>query len=587
MPKIKILPEFVSNQIAAGEVVERPATVIKELVENSLDACATKIIVRFSAGGKNLISVEDNGVGMARADAELAIVRHATSKIASVEDIQSVNTFGFRGEAIPSIASVSRFLLRTNEIGQDIGTEILIHCGKVQHIRDCGLAQGTYIEVSGLLHNLPARRQFLKSDETESIHIVRVMRAFALAERAVKFELYKDGKLLFCSPEMDSWSGRISKLYGDFYSDCLFDFRDNRDGMTIEGALLIPSCTNVNRNEIVCFVNKRQVLSSIINRAIRDAYMGFLPNWQGLVAFIWLDFPKNTLDVNVHPQKREVRFKNEYMIKTFVEKTIYGAIDSFLSSKSVVNEAKFYGNNFTNYTPGEIKETSIKFNWNRDRNGLQLPFRQPNIKGIIESNEEQKISNIDSELSFVGTVFGQFAIFESINGLWAMNIKAASRRVFFEQFLHEQINNEPQCLLLPRVIQIPTIECEILDKAMDLFLQYGIGIERFGKDLCRIDAVPQWLDETLVEKLLLDVISGVVSEKSLPLSLNSKWFAKLACPCINIKIYDGVEKLMELAKLLLSSDNYIIDPDGNITLIEISLNELRNKFGLHDPIISL
>ncbi|MDR0351333.1 MAG: DNA mismatch repair endonuclease MutL [Puniceicoccales bacterium] len=587
MSKIKILPEYISNQIAAGEVVERPAAVIKELVENSLDANATKIVVRFSAGGKNLIAIEDNGIGMSRVDAELSMLRHATSKIISVEDIQTIDTFGFRGEAIPAIASVSKFLMRTNDGNSEAGTEIFVHAGKIQHVKECGLTSGTFIEVTGLLHSLPARRQFLKSDETETAHIIRVMRAFMLAERKVKFELYRDGKLLFCSPVCDGWSHRASKLYGEFYAEWLFDFADCSGNISVEGALLNPSCINANKTEIVCFVNKRQVLSQTVNRAVRDAYAGFIPHWQGQVAFISLNFPKNTIDVNVHPQKREVRFKNERAVKDLIEKAIYKAIDSFLLSKSVVDISGFQSKKSIASNLEVIPGPRAKFMWDRTGNVFQLPPRQTHIRELEPLNVEQVVINRDLELIFIGTVFGQFAIFESTDGLWTLNLKAASRRVFFEKFVHRQINDEPQCLLLPRVVQMPTTDDEIIHGAMDLFSRYGIVIEKFGKDLCRIDAIPPWLDEMMAEKLLLDVISEVNSGKIAIEVMDREWFAKLASSCINIKNYDEMENVMELVKSLLSSNNHITDPWGNVTLVEISLNELKNKFGLSKPIISL
>ncbi|MDR1458267.1 MAG: DNA mismatch repair endonuclease MutL [Puniceicoccales bacterium] len=587
MSKIKILPEFVSNQIAAGEVVERPAAVVKELVENSLDAGATKITVRFSAGGKNLIAVEDNGIGMSRVDAELSIIRHATSKITSVEDIQIVDTFGFRGEAMPAIASVSRFLMRTNDQSGEAGTEILVHSGKVQYVRECGLVAGTLVEITGLLHNLPARRQFLKSDETETMHIIRVMRAFALAEREVKFELFKDDKLLFCSPTGDSWSHRVSKLYGEFYGEWLFDFNHHSGNISLDGALLNPSCINVNKSEIICFVNKRQVLSQTLNRAIRDAYAGFLPNWQSQVAFISLNFPKNTIDVNVHPQKREIRFKNEQMVRDLVRKAIYKAIDSFLLSKSVVSPGILRSEKSTDSNLAIVPVARTKFGWNRPRDVFQLPLRQTHIAGLDNLNTGQLASSEDLKLVFIGTVFGQFAIFESMDGLWALNIKAAARRVFFEQFIHKQVNDEPQRLLLPKIISLPSVADKILCKAMDLFLQYGVIMEKFGKNLCRIDAVPSWLDEMMAEKLLLDVLAGLGDENAVSMAMDGEWFAKLASTCVNMKNYDEMKNIMKLIKSLLSSNNYIIDPLGNITLVEISLNELKNKFGLIKSTISL
>jgi len=214
MPKIRILPDRVANQIAAGEVIERPAAVVKELVENALDAGATRVEVEFRHGGRSLLRVEDNGGGLSRDDALLALERHATSKIAEADDLNRLATYGFRGEALPSIASVSRFTLQTRETGADAGTEVLVNGGKLLHVRDCGRPVGTRIEVAQLFHPVPARRKFLKSDQTEAAHIVQCVRLYALACPQVAFTLLEDGRVIFRSPECATLADRVAEIFG-------------------------------------------------------------------------------------------------------------------------------------------------------------------------------------------------------------------------------------------------------------------------------------------------------------------------------------------------------------------------------------
>ncbi|HEY9154384.1 MAG TPA: DNA mismatch repair endonuclease MutL, partial [Opitutaceae bacterium] len=326
MPSIRVLSDRVANQIAAGEVIERPAAVIKELVENSLDARATRVEVEFSHGGRSYMRVEDNGVGMSGDDAQLAIQRHATSKIAEADDLNHLATFGFRGEALPSIASVSRFLLQTKTADANAGTEVLINGGKLVHVRECGKPTGTRIEVAQLFNSVPARRKFLKTDQTEAAHIIQCVRLYALAFPEVAFVLIEDGRIIFQSPKNTTFAERVSGIFGKQISEGLIPLDVSEPGLRIYGLIGMPGQGRASRHEMISFINQRPVDSRTLNYALIESYHESLPKGRYPVAFVFLEISPAEVDVNVHPAKREVRFRSEPMVRSFVIRSILGRL---------------------------------------------------------------------------------------------------------------------------------------------------------------------------------------------------------------------------------------------------------------------
>ena len=277
MPTIRILPDRVANQIAAGEVIERPAAVVKELVENSLDAGATRIEVEFRSGGRAYIRVEDNGAGMTRDDALLSLERHATSKITEAADLDRLTTFGFRGEALPSIASVSRFELQTRGAGDEAGTEILVNGGKFVHVRDCGRPVGTRLVVSHLFNSVPARRKFLKSDATESAHIIHCVRLYALACPQAAFTLIEDGRVIFRSPECATTAERVAEIFGRQIAESLLVIEAAEAGLRLRGLIGRPGVGRATRHEMITFVNQRPVDSRTLSYALIESYHEAIP----------------------------------------------------------------------------------------------------------------------------------------------------------------------------------------------------------------------------------------------------------------------------------------------------------------------
>ncbi|MDI1248977.1 MAG: DNA mismatch repair endonuclease MutL, partial [Lacunisphaera sp.] len=309
MATIRILTDRVANQIAAGEVIERPAAVVKELVENSLDAGATRIEVEFRHGGRSYIRIEDNGSGMTKDDALLSLERHATSKLVETADLDRLGTFGFRGEAVPSIASVSRFELQTRPAAAAAGTEILVNGGKLVHVRECGVAAGTRITVSHLFNSVPARRKFLKTDATESAHIIQTVRLYALACPGTAFTLVEDGRVLFQSPVCTTLTERVAEIFGRQMTAGLLPVDVTEAGCRLSGLIGPPGISRATRHEMLMFVNRRPVDSRTLNYALIESYANALPKGRYPVAVLFLDLDPAAVDVNVHPAKREVRFR--------------------------------------------------------------------------------------------------------------------------------------------------------------------------------------------------------------------------------------------------------------------------------------
>src|SRR5882757_2144332 len=331
MPNIRILSDRVANQIAAGEVIERPAAVVKELVENSLDAGATRIEVEFRHGGRSYIRAEDNGSGMTKDDALLSLERHATSKLTETADLDRLGTFGFRGEAVPSIASVSHFELQTRP-ATGPGTEVVINGGKLVHVRECGLAPGTRTTVTHLFNSVPARRKFLKSDTTESAHIIQTVRLYALACPGTAFTLVEDGRVLFQSPVCSTLGERVAEIFGRQLAADLLPVEMAETGLKLSGLIGKPGVSRATRHEMLMFVNRRPVDSRTLNYALIESYATSLAKGRYPVAVLFLDLDPAQVDVNVHPAKREVRFRSEGTVRGFVIRAVLQCLREHVAS---------------------------------------------------------------------------------------------------------------------------------------------------------------------------------------------------------------------------------------------------------------
>ncbi|MBQ6534555.1 MAG: DNA mismatch repair endonuclease MutL, partial [Opitutales bacterium] len=343
-PEIRILPDDVANRIAAGEVVERPAAVAKELIENSIDAGATRIEVEFKRGGKSFVKVSDDGCGMTRQQALTSLEPHATSKIRAPEDLFAISSYGFRGEAIPSIASVSKFRLRTRPESMAFGTEIDVYAGAVNSVRDCGMAAGTEISVENLFCSVPARRKFLKSDNVEASHIIRLCKLYALALPDISFTLVENSRVVFRSESGMDIVGRVGRIFGSDIAEKLFELPEiSSRGISVGGAILKAGESFPTGRNICVFINGRPVDCRAAASAVKEAYSPYIPKGRFAAAFLFITLPPETVDVNVHPAKREVRLKNEFEVRDF----LFDALSAALAKNASGGIADFQKNSIS------------------------------------------------------------------------------------------------------------------------------------------------------------------------------------------------------------------------------------------------
>ncbi|MDR1890878.1 MAG: DNA mismatch repair endonuclease MutL [Puniceicoccales bacterium] len=579
---IEILPEDVVNKIAAGEIVERPAAIVKELVENSLDAQAKLIDVRFSRGGKFSIVVGDDGLGMHREEALLSIKRHATSKLRNIHDLNSLATFGFRGEAIPSIASVSKFRLMTCSGSDTHGTEITMDGGKIVDIKDCVRFSGTKIIVENLFYNVPARRKFLKSDETESMNIISLIKNLALAELDVKFSLFQNGNMVFSSPNSKNFGDRINETFR--YEEKFIDFSCVEGDYAISGAICDPAFGNICKKNIVIFVNNRLVKSNVISCAICDTLGPIFPNHRGILAYIFLKVNPEMVDVNVHPMKKEVRFKNEMAVREFIKKAL---LDVFKKSDGIaVEEFIRHG------------EPQPMFQ-NLQRPQSPVLQREPPIRNSPTAMADSKIIRKEIPLveqkkldmpsiaepnghgwKFIGTAFGEIAIFEHKTGIIIFNIRLAISRVTYEKVMAQCDVASSQQLLLPIELSLSQDESERFQRFLPIFLKNGFSVYAFGQCDYKIDAIPEWLSYQDAASLAHRLIGEDTSARNTQTLNMEEIFAKCISRISTIEKYETQDNVEKLRDILLLCNNPLLCPFGNAIYFEIPLADMRRRFGM-------
>ncbi len=605
MARISILSDQVANQIAAGEVIERPASIVKELVENSLDAGATSIEVEFKKGGSSYIRIEDNGCGMSKDDALLSLERHATSKIKSADDLNQLSSMGFRGEAIPSIASVSRFTLQTREADSDSGTEILIDAGKLIHCRECGMPPGTRITVSQLFNSVPARRKFLKTVVTESAHIVHHSRLYALAHPEVSFALMDEGRSLFQTPACSSLKDRVMEIFGKAAAGRLIAVDETESNLSLKGLIGAPGHSRSSRHEMLIFVNNRPVESRTLGYALIESYYGHIPKGRYPVAFLFLELPPSQVDVNVHPAKREIRFRNEASVRGFAVRAILKALKETVKIAAAPVELELRKTTQPPSPKGqtppvegdESRYDSQKIDDNRrlvtkNRPSPEIskseshevapsPDSSPQNAQIESSRRER--SSIDRSWRFIGWAQGELALFDTESGVVLLDVRAAQKRLWYERLrsAYEEHSVESQALLLPVPIELDPVSSAVLSDNMELLDAYGVQASPFGRNFFRIESVPSWLPEGEATAYVGDLVDllrrGGLSDKSG--TANQEMMAKHA----SNRIVRGTAILSEselssLVDGLFGTSNPLADPDGRPTFIEISKSELNRRF---------
>ncbi|MBT3296814.1 MAG: DNA mismatch repair endonuclease MutL [Verrucomicrobia bacterium] len=609
---IRVLPENVVNKIAAGEVVERPASVLKELMENALDAGGTRIDIEIAAGGRKLVAISDNGSGMDRDNALLAIERHATSKIGDVDDIEHINTLGFRGEALAAIASVSRFRLTSAREGDDAATEVMISGGKIQDVREIGGPSGTRIEVRDLFFNVPARRKFLRSQQTELTHIRSAFMFQALAHPEVGMSLSVDGRVLhrLAPGGEDAIADRVRDLFGEDYLAQLRPVDFEAEGVRVQGYTGLPSFSRADRTEQYVFVNGRATSAPLLGYAIRTGYHSLLPRDRHAVLVLFITVDPEAVDVNVHPTKKEVRFRRPSEVRDGV----IGALQKALAIEAPA-PMTFDGGaapEGASIPHVAVPELQLAIN--------DLPparaFRYPRIP--IQTAEGHPVAVMDQPFGpggmvapgepavdaaaagaaaeggtpaapwswcrVLGQVGALYVVLEIEDGMVLMDPHAAHERVLYEKFMQKFTDGgiATQSLLVPDTVELSATDANLVRRHSEVLQRMGVGIADFGGDSFVIDAVPAFLASVKPAQLLAEIVrelelGGASRARG---KLNEDAIIQASCKAA-VKSRDALtlDEIEQLVIDLAGTRMPYTCPHGRPTLIYTSYHELNRKFG--------
>ena len=619
MPKISVLPENLSNKIAAGEVVERPASVVKELVENALDAGATRVIVEVEKGGQSLIQVSDNGAGMRRDDALLAIQRYATSKISTDDDLFAIRTLGFRGEALPSIAAVSRFALITRDNTSDAGTQISVDGGKIKGVSEIGAPEGTLISVKELFFNIPARRKFLKTVGTEMSHIADIVARMSLGHPEVQFRLIHNDKVVKSWPLVSQHLDRVVDVLGKDSRPDLHSIEFNGDAVSISGWISSPKVTRRTSRGLYIFVNGRFVRDRSIQHGVFQGYAQRLVKGQFPIAVVFIKVPFDQVDVNVHPTKNEVRFVSPHQVheavKSAIAQTLYETDrlnwgpQNGLQSQAPQKTSQIL-ESISTFRPAGERAVKDDFGFRpatsspRHARGLSLSKADfDELSRVAESISDFGIKNGEpkttdgrqrqqeqifdhsgfSALRVVGQLHNLYIVCESDGGLVLIDQHAAHERILFEQ-LKRRGNDRPsaaQKLLVPETLELNFREAEILGQMLSDLKNLGLDIEPFGKNTFIVKAVPALLCGRDLRPMIYEIVektAAVGYSAGLEDTLDQCRMVMACHGAIRANQQLSDTQIRELLHQLDQCENPAHCPHGRPSWIRWDLNTLEKLF---------
>lgn len=584
--KVKVLDAHLVNKIAAGEVIERPASVAKELIENALDAGAQKIELSVEGGGTQRLSVADNGEGMSQEDLLLAVQRHTTSKISSEDDLFRIKTLGFRGEALASIVEVSKTVIMTKSDESPEGVRVEIEGGHVKRVLAAGRARGTTVDVRELFFNVPARRKFLKSEKTELFHILRTVKRFALAYPSVHFRVEHNTKTILEAPPHTDLRQTIAQLYSSEVAQAVLDVHGEIPGLKVSGLVSAPQLTRSNRTEQFLFVNGRFVRDIQINYAISMAYESFLKSDQHPYIFLFIEIDPQAVDVNVHPQKAEVRFAEPIKVQALVKQAITKALTSAhavprLGSPQVPPKDLPPPPSLTGKIEA-VREPPIQKGLG-ERSSPHLDLR----KELTELRQQSGASPAPA-FRVLGQLHGTYILVQTDSGLEIIDQHVAHERILYEKFL-AQLQERTivrQRLLIPVTIEMPPDQTELLAAHVkELDERLGIGIEHFGGGTFVLREWPQLLtsDWSKAEfKDSLERMLTVLEEEAEPTleELAKRLAARVACESAVVKNKPlKPEEMTDLIRQLKQCQNPHTCPHGRPIVLAYSLEELEKRFG--------
>lgn len=597
---IKVLEKNVADKIAAGEVIERPISIVKELVENAVDAGADSIVVEIKNGGKSYIRVTDNGCGIPCEEAETAFLRHATSKIETAMDLNSIETLGFRGEALASVAAVTRTELITKTTDNKTGTRLVIHGGMVIANEQTGCPDGTTIVVTDLFYNTPARLKFMKTDSAESGLVIDFVSQMALAYKNIKFRLINNGRILFSTLGDGNRLNTILRVYSDVDARNMvpLDFREG--GLYAEGYISTPAFSKTTRSSQIYFVNGRVVSSKVIERGVSDGYKERLFEGRYPVVYLFLQVDPHTIDVNIHPNKREVRFDEEALIINFISR----AIKKSLSTKDAVVDA---GNIFKDMdrrtSPSKVyervfepfrekteeyacektdeKQVDIKQLLSTIKNPVSSPFPEPIGEPVLDIYRPQLKPFDFSELQVTGVIFDTYITAVDGHNFYLIDQHAAHERIFYERLVgeYESAVKERQPLLMPLIINLSLAVSENRFDWLDALSKMGFTIEEFGPGTFRITEIPMFMEISEAEDFINEFIENINNSTDLSNRIVIDKLIMMSCKAA-VKANDKLnsEEINALIKDLSCCVNPFSCPHGRPTFIKLTRYEIEKMF---------
>ena len=559
---IKVLDPKIVSRIAAGEVVDRPASVVKELVENSLDAGSSQISIEVRGGGVSLIRVMDNGIGIPPEEVELAFNRYATSKIGNLDDLESISSLGFRGEALPSIAAVAQVDIVTCVAGKSVGTSLSLKDGVIENKGSQGCPQGTTVTVRNLFRRVPARLKFLKSLATENSHIANVVSQYALCFPEVKFTLFIDGRTALRTPGRGHLIDSVIEVYGVEVAQNMLEIRDGEwESRTvyprITGMVGSPAVSRSGRGYLSFFINRRWVNSRLLAWAVEEAYHGLLPPGKHPIAIINISLPHQEVDVNVHPTKTEVKFQNEHLIFTTVQKAVRRALIELMPVPKIEATATTY---VSTPQPRQAVLTSSSGNFN---SSLPVAAQTPAVSL--------------PGLRILGQLLSSYIIAEGPDGLYLIDQHAAHERVLFEKIKHQRSRREieVQGLLEPVTFEVTPKQEEVLKSHYEDLAEFGFSIEPFGDRTYLVRAVPFLLynkDWVGMVRQLLDCLSGGNWAEGIAMSIACHSAVRVGQALTDDEMRELMRQLEQVALPHTC-------PHGRPTIIHLSSGQLEREFG--------
>ena len=594
MNRINVLDTNTANKIAAGEVVERPFSVVKELVENSVDSNATNIIIEVVEGGEKLIKVIDNGSGIYPEDIDKAFMPHATSKIKNIEDIFQIGTLGFRGEALASIASVSKVSMKSRTSEFDFGKDMYVSAGKVEYIKDTGTNIGTTVEVRDIFFNVPARKKFLKSQSREYTYISDIITRIALANPDIAFKLIHNDKVALSTYGTGEVLDVIRSLYGKAVSDNIIRFEDHSDVASVHGFIGNSEAARGNRNHQSIFVNRRYIKNKVIGAAVENAFKSFITVNKYPFFVLFIDIYPEFIDVNVHPTKSEVKFKDEREIYKLVFNAVHSALrKSLLDTFSIDTEERPREPEKVYEETTSLKTKKYEY---REKELVQLPLDLKPLQIAAEKNEMEgsaieekleeyiipKITPKLPDIRIIGQFNKTYIIGEYNEELYLIDQHAAHEKILFEKYMDEIKNQDvhSQVLISPEVMELPNDEFLIYGENENIFKDLGFNIEEFGQNTICIREVPFILGKPHIKELFSDLIENLrnmgTGQRT---EMKYDSIARMACRAA-VKAKDNLSD-MEM-RALVEELKYIQDPytcpHGRPTIIKFSLGELEKRF---------